>query len=240
MNPEMSIENPGAFREDNTGTTKLRAGMEPQRGEAFRPIRNLLFDMGGCLIRWDPALFVGRLDLSQEDRDLLRREVFEEVEWVRLDRGNLSEEDALTSICRRLPPRLHDGAERLVYHWNEPPLSVDGMDDLARDASQAGYRLFLLSNAGPRHGQYWPTYPASRFFGDRLFISSTWKVMKPDPAFFETALSHFGLDRRECLFLDDNPINVEAAVHIGLRGVVFHGDAAELRRKLRDHGVILP
>ena len=58
-------------------------------------IRNVVFDMGGVLIAWDPARIVARLGLSGEDAQLLLREVFQSVEWVSLDRGSLSEQAAL-------------------------------------------------------------------------------------------------------------------------------------------------
>ena len=66
-------------------------------------IRNVVFDMGGVLIAWDPDRIVARLGLSEEDSRLLRREVFQSVEWVCLDRGSLSEQEALESMGKRLP-----------------------------------------------------------------------------------------------------------------------------------------
>ena len=58
-------------------------------------IRNVVFDMGGVLIAWDPARIVARLGLSGEDARLLLREVFQSVEWVSLDRGAITEEELL-------------------------------------------------------------------------------------------------------------------------------------------------
>ena len=36
----------------------------------------------------------------------------------------------------------------------------------------------------------------------------------------------------ECVFIDDVPANIEAALNIGMKGIVFHDDVKELRRKL--------
>ena len=108
---------------------------------------------------------------------------------------------------------------------------------LARELAEKGYGLYLLSNAGKRHHEYWGKYPVSAYFGDRVFLSADYLLLKPEAAFYETALARFGLDRRECLFIDDNTSNVEAACRLGLDAVVFHGDAGLLRQRLREKGV---
>ncbi len=202
-------------------------------------IRNILFDMGNVLIRFAPDVFIRRAGITDEaDRDLLLREVYRSVEWVELDRGLLTDGEALVSICARLPERLHPAAEKLVTHWDRPPLPVEGMEELAEELRNAGYELYLLTNAGLRHREYWPRFSVSRLFPpERVFLSAEWKLLKPEPAFFRQALEHFGLRAEECVFIDDFPLNVEAAVRAGIRGAVFHGSAPLLRETLRAMGV---
>ena len=65
-------------------------------------IRNILFDMGNVLIRFDRDYFIDRLGVSPEDKQLLMREVFQSVEWVRMDRGSMVEKEAVEQICRSL------------------------------------------------------------------------------------------------------------------------------------------
>lgn len=202
-------------------------------------IRNILFDMGNVLIRFAPDVFIRRAGIPEgPDYDLLMREVYRSVEWVELDRGVLTEEEALAAMCARLPERLHAAAEKLVTHWDRPPLPVAGMEELAEDLKNAGYELFLLTNAGPRHREYWPRFSVARLFPpERVFLSAQWKLLKPEPAYYQEALRHFGLRAEECLFIDDTPTNVEAAVRAGIGGVVFHADAVLLRAELRARGV---
>ena len=69
-------------------------------------IRNILFDMGGVLLRFDPELFVSRLHLDAADSAVLIREVFHSAEWVCLDRGSMTEDEAFASMCARIPERL--------------------------------------------------------------------------------------------------------------------------------------
>ena len=194
--------------------------------------RNVLFDMGNVLVRFDPALFLRRLGLEGEDAQTLDREVFRSVEWVRLDRGDITDEEALVRFRSRLPERLHSTAETLVTRWDRPYTPIEGMPELVAELARAGFGLYLLTNASLRHWSYWPRFPIAEYFQDRIMLSADWRLLKPDPAFFEKALSMFGLDRRECLFIDDHAPNVESALRLGLPAVVFHGDAERLRREL--------
>lgn len=202
-------------------------------------IKNILFDMGGVLLDFDPKKFVERAGLDETDSAVLLREIFHSVEWVSLDRGSMSEEEAFASMCTRIPERLRGAARAVFDGWDKPRLQLDGAPELVRELSERGYGLYLFSNAGRRHAEYWPDLPVARYFGDRLMVSAWHGVLKPEAAFYETGLALFGLDRRECLFIDDNPMNVEAARRLGLDGVVYHGDAALLRRRLLEKGVAL-
>ena len=69
---------------------------------------------------------------------LIRREVLTTVEWVRMDRGTIFDDDALARIQARLPRHLHGTAEYLVRRWNDPIVPVEGMADVARDLKNAG------------------------------------------------------------------------------------------------------
>ena len=54
-------------------------------------IKNIIFDMGNVLIHFDRAQFLDRLGVEDADRELLMREVFLSLEWVRMDRGSRNE-----------------------------------------------------------------------------------------------------------------------------------------------------
>ena len=110
-------------------------------------IRNILFDMGQVLLTFDRKLFLDRLNVTEEEKQLLLREVFLSVEWVQMDRGTKTEATALETMCARLPEHLHPAAEELVCRWDEPILPVPGMYELVEELKAAGYGIYLLSNA---------------------------------------------------------------------------------------------
>ena len=199
-------------------------------------IRNVVFDMGGVLIAWDPARIVDRLGLSKEDSQLLRREVFQSVEWVSLDRGSLSEQAALERFYSRLPQRLHAAAVRCVFWWKDELWPVPGMAELIQELDGLGYGIYLLSNATSALHGYFCRIPGSEHFRGHI-VSADWKLLKPQHEIYEKLFSEYSLDPAECLFLDDYPPNIEGAMRCGMQGLVFYQDMERLRRELRSLGV---
>ncbi len=199
-------------------------------------IRNIVFDMGNVLVRFDPDLFLERIGAAEEDRPLFKREVFKSLEWAQMDRGSLTDEEAVPLMCRRLPARLHAAAEDLVCRWDLPILEIEGSFELVRELKELGYRIYLLSNASLRQHEYWPRVRASRYF-DGTFISADVKLIKPQPEIFQLFLETFALKPEECFFIDDSNYNIEGALNSGMSGAIFHGDVGQIRAKLREAGV---
>ena len=199
-------------------------------------LKNIVFDMGGVLIRFDRSYFIRRLGVAPQDEPILMREVFRSVEWAMMDRGSLTEAGALAAIKPRIPERLYDAAEKLVSLWDRPILPIEGVEALIEELKEGGYGVYLLSNASLRQHEYWPRIPASRYF-DGTLVSSDVGLVKPQPEIYRLFLSTFGLKAEECIFIDDMPINVEGAVYSGLKGFVFNDDVGALRRRLLSEGV---
>lgn len=59
-----------------------------------------------------------------------------------------------------------------------------------------------------------------------IVISEVLGCRKPDPRMYEAGRAHLGLDRAECLFVDDDPELVAAARALGYRGVTLTRDGA--------------
>ena len=200
-------------------------------------IKNIIFDMGQVLIRFDRDVFLDRVGVTDPaDREMLKREVFLSLEWARMDRGSLTDAEAAEIICRRVPERLHDAVVKLVSFWDRPILEIPGMYELVEELKNKGYGIYLLSNASLRQHDYWPRIPASRFF-DGTVVSADVKLVKPQPEIYLLLMMKFSLRAEECFFVDDAVLNAEAAYACGMQIAVFHGDAAELRGKLRAVGV---
>jgi glucose-1-phosphatase len=99
------------------------------------------------------------------------------------------------------------------------------------------HRLLLLSNTNELHArQFLRQFADVLAPFDALVLSHEVHVRKPDPRIYEHCRRLADRPTEECLFIDDLPTNVEAAVACGWRGMVYRrGD--DLRRELAAAGV---
>ena len=201
-------------------------------------IKNIIFDMGNVLLKFDRNYFLDAVGVKPADRRTLMNNVYLSLEWAKMDRGSMTEAEAAASMCSRLPERLHEQAHLLVDRWDRPILPVEGMASLVRELKAAGFGIYLLSNSSYRQHEYWPRIPGSEYF-DGTLISADVKYVKPEPEIYRLLYKKYGLIPEECVFIDDSAANIEGAERTGMPGIVFHGDAAELREKLRGFGVKL-
>ena len=200
-------------------------------------IRNIVFDMGNVLIRFDPSFFLDRAGITDpQDRKLVMNELFLSVEWAEMDLGTLKEETAEPLILPRFPERLRPDVRELLYSWAYPRDMVPGMEELVKRLKEAGYGIYLLSNASYAQHEYWPRFSVSRYF-DGVFVSCDVHVVKPCPDIYRMFTEKFSLLPSECVFIDDSPANAAAAIGCGWQGIAFHGNAAELETKLRSMNV---
>lgn len=200
-------------------------------------IRNVVFDMGGVLIHWNPHLLLTPYGLTAEEEAQVTRELFTGVEWVRLDRGTMTEEGVVESVCKRLPEHLHGCVGEVVRNWHQRTLEpMEGMAELLHELKALGLHIYLLSNANLKLRSYFPRIPGAECF-DGLMVSAEEKLLKPQHEIFEVLLKRFDLKAEECFFVDDSPANVEGAQRADLNAVVFYGDVPRLRKELRTAGV---
>lgn len=200
-------------------------------------IRNIVFDMGNVLIVFDPQYFMDLEGIKDpEDRKLINRELFHNTEWAQMDLGVLTEETAQPLVLERIPDRLKENVKHLLNNWWKQRSCIKGMEDLVKELKSKGYRIYLLSNASASQHVYWPTFSISKLFDGKM-ISCDLGIVKPNPEIYRRFTETFYLNPEECLFIDDLPANVAAAVSCGWKGIVFQGDADDLRSRMKPYGI---
>lgn len=200
-------------------------------------LKNIIFDMGNVLIRYEPEYFIDRLGIeSNSDRRLLLNSIFRSPDWPLLDRGELSEDELETRVRERLPERLHDYAHQLIFEWDVPIEPVPGMADFIADCKRAGTGVYLLSNASLRQREYWNRIPGHEHFDGRV-VSAEVRCVKPMPEIYRYLVDTYKLDAQECLFVDDVWENINAAEQVGIRGFLFTGNVETLRSEVCMPGI---
>ncbi len=196
-------------------------------------IKNIIFDMGNVLLRYDPEVCLNRFVKREEDRALIRRELFEGPEWVQGDLGHITDEQRFDGVSRRVPQELHTELRQCAEQWHMCMEPVHGAKEFCAYAKEQGYRLYVLSNASSSFYQYFPRFAPFEYF-DGLVVSCDIHIVKPDIRIYQYLLETYGLAPEECFFIDDMAANVEGARKAGISGAVFDGDFEEIRKKLEE------
>lgn len=111
-----------------------------------------------------------------------------------------------------------DGASEIAAAIQRSDRNQSLFDFIA--ANRGKYKMGLLSNVSAVIWNYYTPEELARYF-DEVVLSYQVKLAKPDPRIYQLTLDKLGLVADECVFADDNPRNVQAAVDLGIYGIVF-------------------
>lgn len=195
-------------------------------------IANIVFDIGNVLYAYDPVLLIQKILGPTPYAALFLEHLFHAPLWQSLDRGDLSESDALNQlqgICSDVA--FVSGCRQLLTHFSchlEPiPETHQVLADLA-----VHYPVYLLTNfqSEPykRLFAVSPVLPLSK----GAIVSADEVCMKPEPQIYDLLLTRFGLRPEQTLFIDDMPANIMAARDKGIH-TVHLTDPARLRGDLQ-------
>ncbi|MEC7426331.1 MAG: HAD family phosphatase [Actinomycetota bacterium] len=196
----------------------------------------VLFDWGG-VITVPPGPIVEKLyrqiDVDQ-DQLRLRRKAYRDddpdSQFARLERGELSLEAYLTWSRQDLPGAETiwdpESAHFLFRHLTVVPEVVERIYQL----KERGFLIGLLTN---NIAEAWPTVndglPIDDLF-DVAINSAFVGMRKPEHRIYVHALEKLGVRAEHAVFLDDNPVNLEAARACGLNVVEVKQPVAALEK----------
>lgn len=193
-------------------------------------IKNIIFDIGNVLAAFRWKEYIEELGYSGEDAERLARATTMNPLWREIDHGVMPLDDVINAMIATDP-----GFEGPIRHFFEDRrrlvMEYDYSAGWLEELKKRGFKIYLLSNYSQDHFEYISTH--FRFFGyeDGMVISFREKLLKPEPAIYETLFSRYGLNPEECVFLDDTPQNIEGAAAVGMKGIVF-GNYAQGRDEL--------
>lgn len=169
----------------------------------------------------------------------LWKHIFVNDAWPQAEVGAMTNDEFWAD--RLLPLGLHsreerdDFARRLFAGRNHIHSAMRAIIERL----QGRYVLAVLSNTGIRNMADWIAAEVG-FPGvfDHVIGSADVGLMKPDPAIFRLTLERLGVLPAEALFIDDYQQNIDAAVELGIEGILFESpeklEAALAKRGLFD------
>ena len=193
-------------------------------------VRNVIFDLGGVVLDWNPAAIVALIEPVRERQASLRHALFGHADWRMFDRGALTEAELIQRLKLRLGA-TQTAVEAILDAVRNSLVEKPETVALLRALQGQGTPLYCLSNMPAaiyahlrqRH-TFWDAFSG-------IVISGEIQMMKPEPEVFTHLLAAYKLRAAESVFIDDLPANVESARRVGLHAICFK-DAAQCRREL--------
>lgn len=199
-------------------------------------IKNIVFDMGNVLVNYDDRIVCRRFIKDEKELELVRRAVFVSPEWIMLDMGVISDEEALKSMQSRLTDdHAREMAALCMNHWHEYCMDgIEEMGNVIKELKDQGYGIYLCSNASMRLLQcYKQVIPGIEYF-DGVLFSAEVKCIKPQKEIYLHLFENFKLKPEECFFIDDLQRNIDGAEACGMEGYCHKdGNVESLKKVLR-------
>ena len=195
-------------------------------------IKNVVFDFGQVIIKFVPEIMVSPYVTDEADKRLICDVLFDRLYWDKLDKGTISNEEVLEACRTRLPKRLWEITDKIYYNWIYNVPEIEGMRELIiKLKSKYGVGIFLLSNISNYFVEHKNEFSIFEMF-DRCIYSAPIGIVKPSFEIFDYLCKECNINPKEAIFIDDNELNIKAAVQFGLNGYVFDGDVEKLENYL--------
>lgn len=198
-------------------------------------IKNIIFDFGNVLTRFYADELSAYQVADEAERKTVAEVVFDRLYWDRLDKGAITDDEVKDGIRTRLPDELTEKACAVYDNWVKNLVPVENMEQVVRDLSKAGVKLYLLSNISNKFASEYADVPWIKdlfSYFEGIVLSAPIGLIKPDVEIFEYILNKYDLKIEDCLFVDDTLINIEGAQKAGIQTYHFDGDAEKFRKYL--------
>lgn len=186
-------------------------------------IKNIVLDMGNVLFDYNPDVILNMFCSSDEEKEIIRKELFDGPEWLMGDKGDIKDRERYDLVKVRVPEKHREALRNCAFKWDLCMKPLPGAEEFCRTVKERGYGIYVLSNASDLFYEYFPRLLPLDFF-DGVYVSSDHLMLKPDEKIYRTFLEKYGLNAEECLFIDDREENVQGAKAVGFNGWVFDGD----------------
>ncbi|HZD32619.1 MAG TPA: HAD family phosphatase, partial [Candidatus Angelobacter sp.] len=185
------------------------------------PIKAIILDYGDVIslpvepavLSWMASVFQVPLEGFRQTYGRFRHDY---------DRGALQGTEYWEKICQAngiklSPEQIAELRRADVAMWgriNEPGLKW------AEELRLAGFKTAILSNMHHDMVEHLRANGAWTNRFDVIVFSSSVGMAKPEPEIFEYCLKALGVAASEALFIDDRDANIEAAIRLGMNGIV--------------------
>lgn len=189
-------------------------------------IKAIIFDWGSVLAPCDNKIAAIRLKknfnfnesafveyFDQHEDDLCHTQEFQEFLSVASEKFNIPIESIVNALNADPPDEDFDIARKLSEH----------------------YKIYILSNQLKFRSDYIQSNFDLSFF-DKVFFSNEIGLKKPSEKIFNYVLKEINQNSENCLFIDDDCVNIAAAKKLGFNAILFK-NLSQLKKELASFSI---
>ena len=191
--------------------------------------KNIIFDLGNVLLDFNPRDYL-KNKISDDKLEDVFKAVFTSEEWIMLDRGTITEKEAINNIISRNSTYIKE-INLAFESWYDILKPIEESINILMSLKKNGYKIYYLSNF--HQLAFAEVTKKNSFFElfDGGVVSYEEKLLKPEEDIYKLVLDRYKLNPSETIFIDDTKVNVDAANSIGIKGILFK-DSEKLREEL--------
>lgn len=189
-------------------------------------IKNIIFDWGGVLIDVTMDRFMTECNAAGiffKDNEITG--THKAGFFLEYEMGNISDDELRNELRHRAGKDIPDSELDRIWNTMIERIPEDKLELLYR--LKDNYNLYILSNTNAIH---WENVAPEVFkykglgitdFFRQVFLSYKMHLAKPDTMIYSQALSEAGIKPEETIFIDDSPINCNAAQSVGIKAIHY-------------------
>lgn len=191
--------------------------------------KNIIFDLGNVLLSFNPKDYL-KSKISEDRIDDVYKAIFQSEEWIMLDRGTITEKDAINRIIER-NNTYRDDINLAFKDWYDILRPIEEAVEVLTKLKKNGYNVYYLSNF--HELAFKEVTTKNNFFElfDGGVVSYAEKLIKPEEEIYKLILKRYNLNPKETIFIDDTKLNVDGASKLGIKAI-FLEDPKKLRENL--------
>ena len=197
-------------------------------------IGNIVFDFGGVLVDWNPWYLFRDVFSDQAELEYFLDNICTPGWNEQQDAGRPLSEAIRTLQLEH--PKYREEIRMYYEQWTTMLGGPIEQNVALLEPLKRNYRLFGLTNwSAETFPIAYDLYDFFRQF-EGILVSGVERLAKPDERFYLLLLQRYGLDVSECLFIDDNARNIQAASTLGFH-TIHLADGVSLEKELIQMGV---
>ena len=185
-------------------------------------IKNIIFDIGGVLLEYNPKTYLDKLNIEERKRKKLNEIIFHNYNWRRCINGFINNDELIKNLSKDNEKYKEEIKEILTKEnlkYMLPPKK--DMIEYYKSLKQKGYNIYLCSNLTQDTYNYINNNFEIIQLSDGGVFSCFENISKPNVELYSILINKYKINVEETIFIDDTKANIISAKEIGLKTILF-------------------